>query len=237
MLQHDSPLRRLPKDLDPKQAFYFDGMRHSAEVAFLAWSRLRETLAVLADDGRRSTPSQGSHAAAFLDAWCVVDAVDRFRVLWRKAPGGPLEVGDKTFWELTEDLRKVRNVSDHLIGAEQQILAANTGALGTLHWLTLDRFEPPAGAACVLRPGFLPKVHVDFGDLSELTFSPDSRVNAVRLQAGNHTANLSSAMAHLEARVAHLEAALAAQLGADATTELAASDLLACADFSVPKLL
>lgn len=235
MLQPDSPLRRLPRDTDPKHAFYLDGMRHAAEIASLAWERLLATLTKMADSTRREEPSDTQPASAFLDAWSVVDAVDRFRTLWKKAPFGPTEEGDCTFWELTEELRKVRNVGDHLIGHEQQIISADTGAMGTLHWITLDRFDPPSGALCWLRPGFLPKIGVDFGDLSQLYVDPGQRTTAVRLKAGNNTADLTDTMTHLRARVEHLESALTKLFADSPFEERAASDVLACATFTVPK--
>jgi len=237
MLQLDSPLRRLPKDIDPKHAFYLDGLRHAAEIASLAWERLLETLTEMADAMRREEASDAHHAAAFLDAWCIVDAVDRFRTLWKKAPFGPTEVGDCTFWEVTEQLRKVRNVGDHPTELVDHILSADTGALGTLHWLTLDDVDPAAGSICLLKPGFLPSVQIDFGDLSRLNIDTTRRTSAVRLQAGKNTADLSETMAHLKARVEHLENALAGQFAGTAETERAPSDLLACATFRAPQTL
>jgi hypothetical protein len=48
IIDDNSPLRRLPGELNRKQALFLDGIRYSVEIAYLSHTRLRQTLFELA---------------------------------------------------------------------------------------------------------------------------------------------------------------------------------------------
>jgi hypothetical protein len=112
----DTPLKRLPRELDPKQALFLDGIRHATELAEMAYARLVDRLTDLALAGK-SDDNPLALTEPYLYAWAVVDSVDRLRGLLRLMPGlaeGP----DAGPWGQlraeTEVIRDLRNVSDHL---------------------------------------------------------------------------------------------------------------------------
>ena len=117
MISRESILRRLSPNMDRRQALFLDGIRHTGEIAGLAHRRLTQTLTQIATTDPQDEEADLLYTAAFLDAWALVDVIDRFRTLWRllphashaqPAPGAP------TFAELSQSIRDLRNVADHL---------------------------------------------------------------------------------------------------------------------------
>ena len=116
MIAENSILRNLPSALNRKQALLFDGIRHAAEISMLAHDRLNQTLTEIAlrDLDKLELPER--FTSAFLDAWAFVDAVDRFRSIWLLLgrSGSNDEPSEPTFAEITQPVRDLRNVADHL---------------------------------------------------------------------------------------------------------------------------
>ena len=156
MLARDSILRRLPAELNPKQALFLDGIRHAVEIADLAHKRLRETLTHIATVDPNDLDLQTCTTHAFLDAWAMVDAIDRFRMLWQQLPNAtPAELppGAEPFKEVSQPFRHLRNVADHLSQRADFVVSKGGAALGTLTWFTGIDLTPPRGWMCTLRPG------------------------------------------------------------------------------------
>lgn len=95
-----------------------DGIRHAVEIIELAYIRLSETLTSAALNPPSSSELPKLLATALLDAWSIVDAIDRFRMLCLQIPGisfpyqqerklTPLE-------EVAKPFRDLRIVADHL---------------------------------------------------------------------------------------------------------------------------
>jgi hypothetical protein len=206
MIAPDSILRRLPGQLDPKQLLFFDGIRHAAELVSLAYSRLQQTLTYIArEDGEVG----GAFPAAFLDAWAVVDGIDRFRLLWKLIPGltfSPPPAGEATFEEITTPVRNVRNVADHLAQRADYVVAQNGAALGSISWYTASRPDGREGVICILVPGtYRPGKHMFKTPGGRIAEYPTGRIE---LTAGEHRACLSDVLPQMEKRVRELEGAL-----------------------------
>ena len=125
--------------LSPKQAFFIDGIRHAVDIMELAYGRLRETLTNIALNPPTSATLPKIAPHAFLDAWAMVDAVDRFRMLYQQMPGinfGPPTHGVEPLKTVTQPFRKLRNVADHLSQNADLVVARGDAALGTLTWVT-----------------------------------------------------------------------------------------------------
>ncbi len=149
MLSDDSILRRIPAALEPKQALFVDGIRHAVEIMELAYGRLKETLTNIALDPPTSADLRKVGPHAFLDAWAMVDAVDRFRMLYQQMPGikfGPPVPGIEPLKTVTQPFRDLRNVADHLSQRADFVVARGGAALGTLTWLTYCQFAESAFA-------------------------------------------------------------------------------------------
>lgn len=206
MLNDDSILRRVPAAINPKQALFIDGIRHSAEIINLAYGRLKDTLTIYALQPPSSSelPHMSSHA--FLDAWAMVDAIDRFRMLYLQMPGISFSTpkpGVVTLKEVLMPFRELRNVADHLAQRADFVVSQGSAALGSLSWLTGFKVDPMTAWYCTLRPGTVraqPELRKE-PFASTLSWPTDG----ITLEAGGYEGNLSSVRPHIELRLRHLE--------------------------------
>jgi len=134
----DSPLRRLPIGLDRQQTLFIDGLRISAEILDLAYSRLIQTLFRLAEPDCTKEERAIGIISAVGDAWSIVDSTHRIRRLLRRMPrvkkkGPALQV----FFRATFDADALRHVIQHLDEKVTGILALGAPVWGTLQWLVL----------------------------------------------------------------------------------------------------
>src|SRR5690606_26099449 len=99
--------------------------------------RLCKGLSALALSRTDSLGSNIETTGVFLDAWAVVDAVDRFRSLWMLQPESetiPNEFNPELLNKKPQSIRDVRNVHAHVAQKINQIAALNAPVSGTLHW-------------------------------------------------------------------------------------------------------
>lgn len=206
MLSDNSILRRIPLAIEPKQALFIDGIRHSVEMIDLAYSRLRENLTHLALNPLTPDTLRQSSPLVFLDAWAMVDAIDRFRMLYSQMPGmTPVSSTPsiEPLKEVTKSFRKLRNVADHLSSSADFVISRGGAALGTLTWLTGFKTDPPTLWYCTLRPGTIrntPEYRKE-PILTTIEWPTDQ----ICLLAGGYEGNLSAIRPHIELRVKHLE--------------------------------
>jgi hypothetical protein len=152
----DSPFVRLPRDLNPKQALFLDGIRFAAEMTALAYARLCGTLYGLAMRETRDNADVGEGAvAALLDAWSIVDAVNRLRDLQRQMPGLKKRDGYKAFMSRTEPFAQLRNIVQHLNNEIDNMVRRKAAVYGTLRWFTMYDRQNLLGKSCVLVAGRL----------------------------------------------------------------------------------
>ena len=204
-MSENSILRRLPVNLDAKQAFFIDGIRHSVEIIELAYHRLNNTLTQIALKPPTADELLNTSPYVFLDAWAMVDAIDRFRMLYQQMPGMELVTspGVEPLKEVMEPFRKVRNISDHLPQTADHVLSRGGAALGILTWCTGFEIEPVRLWFCTLRPGSIrsePKLRKE-----PMLTTLDWPTDRICITAGGYEANLSSIRPHIELRVQHFE--------------------------------
>jgi hypothetical protein len=206
MLNEDSVLRRIPTTIEPKQALFIDGIRHAVEMMDLAYSRLRENLSDFALNPPTSATLPKLAPYVFLDAWAMVDAIDRFRMLYSQMPGMSFnapKLGTITLKEATKPFRELRNVADHLSQRADFVVSKGGAALGTLTWLTGFKMNPPTLWFCTLRPG---TIHTKPEFRKEpIKTTIDWPTDQICLLAGGFEGNLSAIRPHIELRVRHLE--------------------------------
>lgn len=210
MLSENSILRRIPAVIEPKTAMFIDGIRHAVEIMELAYGRLDTALTELALNPPESEELRPVSTAVFLDAWAMVDSIDRFRMLYQQMPGisfGPPIPGTLTLQEACEPFRLLRNVADHIAQRAEFIVSRGDGAaMGVLTWITCFQIKPFNAHLCMLRPGTLRSIpEIGNGPFAATFGWPTSRIC---LTAGGYEANLSEIRAHIERRVNHLEVQL-----------------------------
>jgi hypothetical protein len=210
MIAHDSVLRNLPSDLDRKQALFFDGLRHAAEIAEFSYRRLQVTLATIAMQNHQPDERSSVFTSAFVDAWAVIDSIDRFRALWQllPIPGYPKkrESPEGSFLHSSQPIRDLRNVADHLAQRAEYVVAKNGSALGVLSWITIPDAAVPNGLCCAIIPGTVQghraRIPMPMGKIVELPS------DVIELKAGEHTVNLSEQLPKVREVVRSIEMSL-----------------------------
>lgn len=217
MLSENSILRRLPPGLDQRQLVFLEGIRHCAEIVWLAYLRLERVLTSIAD-GHVSGPLESErYTEAFMDAWAVVDAIDRFRQLWARFPGmqfAEQPEGHISFAQASADVRGLRNVTDHLAQRADYVAASGNPVMGLLAWVTLKASEPQKFNCCLLAPGTMKKSNWRMVNPAgmELTSYATGRTGLIHLAAGEYRADLTSLIPEMKDRVNELERGLEAFL-------------------------
>lgn len=135
MIRHDSPLRRLPLGMDPRQLVLIDGLRLSLESAAMAYQRLHDGLVWLSQERESNPERHNRHIAASLDAWSVVDSLRRFRRLVQHTPGiKKRSAGVVQFVKGTESLEGLRDSAQHLEERTKRAIEERLPFFGVLTW-------------------------------------------------------------------------------------------------------
>lgn len=237
MIAHNSPLKKLPAGVDRKQALFIDGIRHAAEIASLAYSRLRETLTHIALSELNEKDKATYSTAAFLDAWAFVDAIDRFRMLWQQMPLPKTKqpiTGVPPLEEVMKPFRELRNVADHIAQRIDEVLSKHSAALGILSWFTATDVNPVQGYMCSIIPGTVTGRRVAAMP-SPVGRSLEFRTVEIWLEAGGYKACLCDVIPHVALRIKRLEESVAAKnLELKEDGPYADSDLIVKASVSFP---
>jgi hypothetical protein len=147
----ESPLYKLPENLNREQGMFLDGIRYASGIADLAYRRLCNTLNELTQsieqgDGQRLMVS------AISDAWSIIDTVDRLRGLIMKATFfNEGSRGRQEFLVATGPIRKLRNTVQHLDSLIPRLAGEGWPAWGVLSWVLWR--GPTTPVCCCLLPG------------------------------------------------------------------------------------
>ncbi len=233
MIQDDSPFRRLPKNLNPKQVLFLDGIRHSAEISSLAYTRLCKTLMAISVVKDEDYPDVELFTHAFLDAWAMVDALHRFICLWNKQPKAdtlPSSFRGSALQTKLKNIRELRNVSAHIAERMDHVLAKKGSALGTLKWVHARSQSPPNFRSYALIPGSFVAVKLQLTIPTKPFTKP---IGCVSLVAGEYTGNLSNAYGELKKLIVFAEHTLNAQFpGSPKPQDVHGTDLIAKVDLN-----
>ena len=133
IVREESPLRRLPVNLNPKQAILLNAIRLTAEGIDVAYRRLRDMLGGL---GTAAQLPRGAMAAATTDAWAIIDQVWRLRSLVQRLPGYRGKSPSKQiFLRATSRVEGLRHAIQHLDTDVERLLATGLPVLGSVTWL------------------------------------------------------------------------------------------------------
>jgi hypothetical protein len=234
MITNKSILHRLPPNMDARQALFIDGIRHAGDIVSFAYTRLLQTLTEIAVCDNSIADVDTLYTSAFLDAWSIVDAIDRFRMLWKLLPNvthSTSSVDIKSFDELSNSVRQLRNVTDHLAQRADFIVARKGNALGTLSWVTRLPPNGSEGVICAIVPGTVHSQHTPMVNPAGKYI--EGPTGLVHLSAGEYTADLSAIIPEMALRVKQLEDGLAESLSRTSFSgKQAGADLLIKASFS-----
>lgn len=211
MIDTDSPLYCL-NGFARRLQVLFDGIRLSAETIDVAMERLQRQLDNLATTGKTGDLAHKSFAEAFIDAWAIVDALDRFRQLYVMFVRQTPEYADFSFSDRYFDqIKKLRDVDQHISKKVEQVVAKKGTALGVLRWTTLLFDGSNSIIESVLLPGSPHEVHHDFS-LPHFLSEPLSATPRVVLEAGPYRAELNECINRAKEILRSIEVQVAAAI-------------------------
>ena len=151
----DSPLRRLPANLDPRQSTFLDGLRLSVEMCDVAYERLSCQLWESTSNSEEVVSiARGIAAAVMLDVWSIVDSVHRIRSILDAMPGfkksGPTY---QLFVRATDRVTALRNTVQHFREELATMAEQATPVWGVLSWMAVIKPDGTEVRSYVLDPG------------------------------------------------------------------------------------
>ena len=155
-----------PEFLPRRQALYLDAIEESLRMASLAYERLQESLAAKMSSYEsasaslpRSDEMSRLDSAILLDAWSLVDVLNRLRVLVESMPGlKKSSPGVKSFLHSLGQIEDLRNAVQHLYGQVHKIVDTGHPIWGSLSWAAPPVEPGDARKAAVFVPGTLARV-------------------------------------------------------------------------------
>jgi hypothetical protein len=209
LLSDDSPLEKQTVALHRRQVLFLDGITLSMDAAMLAYRRLQLGLAAHLEQHERQAPSSRAlQVQIVMDAWSVVDSVNRLRVLVQGMPGlkrGPAVV---SFLKDIGPIETLRNAVQHLYGEVDKIHEDGRPLWGSLSWVRPPAPDTKEGSISWFVPGTLAVTN----DLPPVTLAGKSieyPVGYIQLRAAGETVCLSDAMASVQRFAGRFERAAA----------------------------
>jgi hypothetical protein len=226
IIDRNSPLLRLPPQLNRRQALFLEGIRYSIQMADLSHFRLRENLFKLAVN----CPNNSDHLgfiSALQDAWSIVDSVHRLRGLLNHAPGFKQKApGQKLFILKTAEVEELRNIVQHLNEKiDKTVIPQNVPLMGVLTWLAVINPEQKLSKSCALVAGSMydTQDHKFVNPAGQTISLP---VDLITLTASGYSSCLSKIMKYVEALTRELEMQIESQFK---DLPSAGADMIICA--------
>jgi hypothetical protein len=239
VIEENSPLRRLPTNLNPRQSQFFDGIRFTVEMADLAYERLKDHLLTLAGPGVNQPRILAP--LPFLYAWSIIDSIHRLRGLVDNLPGLARRNQSPEFRNFTEKAQTVeqfRNAVQHMDTEIPRSAEAGKAVWGTLSWLRGDANQPILYTCMLVGGAMMPGGRHTFINPAGLPFAPP--IDHVTLTLAEVPVSLTDLLSSSARLVRGLEMSLAAAF--EQFPDRARSDLLIAlavqpeADAEVPRI-
>lgn len=231
ILSSESPLRRIPSNLDARQACYLDGIRFAVEMCDVSYNRLIHRLwevAVTFNAGEALPAYEGAYILQ--DAWSIIDSVHRLRSLLAGMPR--LDKGMPTyqlFIRETECATALRNTVQHLREELRDFADRGWPVWGVLTWLALMKEDGTEVQSCLINAGRTQTgTHPILNPMGR-TFV--DRVDHVTLQSKEQSVPLSKLYRMTERITRPLEKSLASQFPHSSTD---GSGMLVSITFAIP---
>jgi hypothetical protein len=181
------------KEFKRRQELFLDGIEFSIDMGEIGYQRL---LAALAAHSARSASGKSVNrlltAEIFLEAWSLVDIVNRLRVLIQHTPGLKRTPAIVSFLKQTEEVLGLRNFIQHLDTGAPEVAKTGFPIWGSLSWVwgTVEEVERGEFAIMLLIPGRLARSegHPMVNPVGKKISPP---VDMITLTAAGETVNLS----------------------------------------------
>lgn len=213
MFRPESPFLNLPSNLDPKQALFLDGIRIAAQMTEIAHNRLINNLFALASIKQVRIDNANLNSievSSFLDAWAIIDAINRIRDLQHQMPGLKKRQGFKNFMKRTALVADLRNVVQHLNNEIPNLAEAGLPVWGALSWFALTDSIQKKGCSCILLAGRLCSGEFPMVNPAGKTFY--SIVDHITLNCKNIEVSISDSVRLVEEMIHSMEESLGQSL-------------------------
>jgi hypothetical protein len=228
VLDPNSPLHRLPAGLHRRQKLMLDGISISIDMATMSYARLQNSLLAYSQRAVQEPPSPLVLAnLAMMDAWMIIDAVNRLRVLVEATRGLKRGPAVESFYRSVEDVETLRNAVQHLPGEVAELEKNGRPLWGTLSWVYRESPAATKIAILLLVPGTIAPTE-GLPMVNPLGKEVEAPIGLVTLFAKEVTVCLSDVVQAVERFAERLERAAAtafAALPADAVDEYVTLDL------------
>jgi len=194
--EKESPMRRLPIELNRPQLLFLDAIRFSIEMASFSQLRLLATLAKISEkrDGLSDEEKMLDQISALQDAWNIVDSSFRLRCLVGSVPYMKKNTpAVQSFVRATAQVPAMRNLIQHLDTEMKQLIEGDHSAWGSLCWAVVTDAKN-----CIIESWqFIPGTSFS-GDKPHIV-NPLGRlfkreIDHIELHAGEHRLSLSDVM-------------------------------------------
>jgi hypothetical protein len=119
---------QLPGSIEPRQALWLDGVLTSIEMAKVSYRRLQSSLV--------AEQSVDRAAEVSLDAWALVDTLNRLRVLISRLPGlRTKSPGAQLIVRALKPVQDLRNAVQHMDGEIGPLSSAKLPLWGAIAWV------------------------------------------------------------------------------------------------------
>lgn len=215
ILRPDSPLRAIPTGYSDQQVHYLEGLRFCFEMTELAYARLETTLLELSQLPAVGVPGSMRSpliALALMDAWSIVDQVDRTRNLLVQLPylkkRRRASPGMDVFQERTKTIPALRNLVQHMTTELSTPQREHERPWGHLAWMYRTNETPIRLISYQLVTGC--SRAGEYGICGQQDRVPQSVISRIILQRQSQSANLTFVHGASRVLARDLEAALLA---------------------------
>ena len=181
-----SPSELRPRFTERRQVLFLDGIRMSIEMAQISYRRLQSTLV--------AENSVDRAAEASLDAWALVDTLNRLRVLIDQLPGlRGNSPGTQLIVLALKPVETLRHAVQHMDGEIGPLSTTNLPLWGAIAWVQRGPDDNALRSRTLL-------AGVRLGDMTVPVVTPagkeiESPVGPIELTAAGITISLSSLVA------------------------------------------
>jgi hypothetical protein len=207
----DSPLRRPPNNLNPKQAQFLDGVRLCVEMTDLAYQALVEQLRAFTPDPGNTASRMLFTAPAFMFAWSIIDSVHRLRGLVDHFPG--IEKRQQIpeirgFLDKAASVESLRHAVQHMEGTIRQEATQGHAVWGYLSWAVNKKDDTVL--TCLLTAGAL-MPNAEYKTIPNSGVAPTGEIENVKLNLGDAGVQLSELLDAVSKLVGFMEPRLKEQ--------------------------
>ena len=196
LLDNNSVFHRLPSNMDKKQILFLDGIRYSIEMANLAYVRLLNTLSTFQPQKENKVDRRESFTSAILDAWSIIDSVNRLRILLRQMPKMKQKLSNLVlFYKNTDSVGDLRNTIQHLNNDIETFLQNKQPIWGVINWVIPVNQKSMLGYICSLKAGTLMEGNTEF--LNPLGETIKYPIDLVTLISDDKSACITRIMEHV----------------------------------------